>query len=67
MTTQEQTDLEMLVDRHGLFAVLDSLSGICGGKAEHLRGNWQDENAARDWEKAESAVDRAASKVLDLF
>lgn len=62
-----QETLEALVDRHGLFSVLNCLSGICGRKAEHIKSNWQDSNLAENWESAESAIDAAASRVLDLY
>jgi hypothetical protein len=55
------SELETLVDSHGIFAVLDALSGVCGRKAE------QPGNHAADWTATESAIDAAASKVLDLF
>jgi len=61
-----QDQLEALIDRFGLYAVLDSLSGVCGLKAEHIRANWQDNSLAENWETAEAAIDAAASKILDL-
>lgn len=66
MTTSEQDKLEAMIDTYGLFAVLDALSGICGGKAEHIQSNWQDNHLAKAWERAEKACDSAASKILDL-
>lgn len=36
-------NLEEYVDRFGLEEVLDMLAGICAGKAEHIRTNYQDE------------------------
>lgn len=60
-------ELEACVDKHGLFAVLDALSGICGQKAEHVATNWQDTKLAKDWAQAEAALDAASNKVLDLF
>lgn len=66
MTTQEQETLERLIDSRGLFSVLDCISGICGAKAEHVLTNWQDLTLANEWNRATSAVDSAASKILDL-
>jgi hypothetical protein len=54
-------ELKDLVDRFGIFAVLDDLSGVCGHKAE------QPGRYAADWAATESAIDAVASKVLDLF
>jgi hypothetical protein len=51
--TEDNTDLlERIVDLHGLPKTLDMLADICAEKAEHLRTNWQDKGAAKDWEKA---------------
>ena len=66
MTPKEQDALESLIDTCGLYSVLDGLSGLCGLKAEHLRLQWQDENTAQAWERAESALNKAASQILDL-
>jgi len=66
MTTQQQNQLEALVDNVGLFSVLDALSNICGLKAEHIQLNWQDAGLAKEWEHAESTLNKAASKILDL-
>lgn len=43
--------LEILIDEVGLTSVLEMISGICYDKAEHLRSNWQDSAAAKQWEK----------------
>lgn len=61
-----QEQLEALVDQFGLFAVLDNLSDVCGLKVEHVTSNWQDADLAKEWRAAETAIDAAASKVLDL-
>ena len=53
MNEQNNTDaLERIVDLHGLRSTLDMLANICAEKAEHLRTNWQDEEAAKDWNRA---------------
>ena len=43
--------LEVLVDTHGLAEVLAALSDVCMGKAEHLRANWQDAKAAKEYDR----------------
>jgi hypothetical protein len=45
--------LETLVDDSDLSSVITALGLVCGEKAEHLRCNWQDNIAARVWERAE--------------
>jgi len=54
--------LKSLLAQHGLFAVLDALSGICGRNAESAKNF----DAKDNWEAAESTIDAAASKVLDM-
>ena len=36
MTTENHQLLEAIIDKEGLYATLDALSGICGLKAEHI-------------------------------
>lgn len=59
--TKDCEILEMKVDAHGVEGVLNMLSEICSEKAEHLRGNWQDEREAKVWDKAGTRI--AAIKV----
>ena len=51
LTKAQSKQLERLIDATTLRAVLDDLHGICYEKAEHLRANWQDERAAKAWER----------------
>jgi len=51
-------DLERMIDEHGLQAVLDALTDICWGKAEHLRTNWQDAASAKGWDRAALGLGR---------
>lgn len=61
---QELCDaLEALVDANNLSDVLAALAEVCDGKAEHLRSNWQDEPAAKAWQKAANRVDDYAHSV----
>ena len=53
--------LRSLVNQHGIFAVLDALSGLCGQEAERAKNFDSKDN----WLSAETAIDAAASKVLD--
>jgi len=54
--------LKSLLAQHGLFAVLDALSGACGQNAERAKNF----DTMDNWKAAEAALDAAASKVLDL-
>jgi len=53
-------ELEAFVDEHGMYAVLQTLSDICHGKADHLRSNWQDEDGAKVWDKDATTIARAS-------
>lgn len=56
--------LESLVDKQGgIYDVLDGLSTIAGEKADHLRTNWQDEPAAKRWERLGRRLDRFAVSI----
>ncbi len=44
-------ELENIIDRHSLSAVLLALEVVCGEKADHIRANWQDKTLAREWDK----------------
>lgn len=55
--------LEALVDLHGITAVVAALGAICYGKAEHLRSNWQDSHAAREWERIAKPIDATVVKL----
>lgn len=54
--------LESLIDGHTLPVVLETISEICHGKAEHIAANWQDEPMAMDWTHAGNTVGIAAGR-----
>ncbi len=58
-----EMELEALVDRHGLSAVLNELANICAAKAEHIATNWQDASLAKAWDKDSRTVAAAEAKV----
>jgi hypothetical protein len=57
-----EAQLESLVDQTSLLSVLETLTDICHGKAEHLRSNWQDNTAAKAWEKDAHTLDNILGK-----
>lgn len=63
MTDNLETELEALIDRHGLTHVVNTLSVICAEKADHLIGNWQDKNAAKVWAADSRVLDKAARAI----
>lgn len=54
------SELEAVVDRHGLAHVLDALAWLVEAKADAVRENWQDEPLARAWSRAGRRIDTAA-------
>jgi hypothetical protein len=54
------TELETLIDRFDLPTVLKTLEEVCLAKADHLRSNWSDEFAAREWQRMARRIRKAA-------
>lgn len=52
--------LEALVDGEDLSHVLIALNLVCVEKAEHIRCNWQDQQTAKVWDRAATAIRKAA-------
>lgn len=52
LSEQQRYELEDMVDRTSLEAVIEALADICADKDEHLRAAWQDVPSARQWEAA---------------
>ncbi|MBD2359356.1 hypothetical protein H6G41_33055 [Tolypothrix sp. FACHB-123] len=50
--------LETLIDQLTLSAILEMSERICHKKAENLRTHWQDEAAAKRWEKAARQIEQ---------
>jgi hypothetical protein len=50
--------LETIVDDLSLHEVVKALVTIAMAKADHLRANWQDDLAARQWDIAAGRLDR---------
>lgn len=50
--------LESMIDKSSLNDVLAMLAEICHEKADHLRCNWQDEAAAKEWERLANRISK---------
>lgn len=61
--TRIEDRLESLIDAHGLKHILDSIATVCGGKAEHLESNWQDNIAAKAWDRAGFLISAVADRI----
>ena len=46
-----EMELEAMVDRHGLSAILNQLANICGEKADHIRSSYDDKALAKCWDR----------------
>lgn len=44
--------VELLIDQHGLTAVVDAICQVCYDKADHIRSSYQDSYLATAWENA---------------
>jgi hypothetical protein len=54
------TELEPLVDSHGMADVLESLALLSGLKEDHVATNWGDMQLARSWKRVASKIEQAA-------
>lgn len=61
---EQREALEKMIDAGSLAGVLENLEAVCHEKAEHLRTNWQDDGAARQWEYVARQISKAASAAL---
>lgn len=61
-----ETELESLIDKHGLYGVVLAIESICHGKAEHLASNWQDKDAAKRWQSAGKELDKLHSRLVKI-
>lgn len=58
--------LEALVDRFDMRIVVECLSVVASDKADHLRNNWQDENAGRRWDRVAYMLDKATEEAIGV-
>jgi len=63
LTSIEKDALEQMIDRNCLTTILEALTDICYGKAEHLRSNWQDKGGAKLWEKDAKTLDKIIGQI----
>lgn len=56
-TQEEETQVEMLVDRYGVRGVLDILAAVCHGKADHVLDAWQDECLSKVWSETGDRIE----------
>lgn len=65
LTSTDHADLvdaiEAIMDGSSVLAVLSALQDVAYGKAAHLRENWQDIEAARNWERVGNHLSQSIS------
>jgi hypothetical protein len=61
MSSQQQDQLEALVDACGLDLVLGGLADICAAKSDYVLTNWQDRSLADAWMRAMTKIDVAST------
>lgn len=67
MSTSPHEELELLLDKMGLPLLLASLADIANEKAEHVATNWQDQNLAKRWRKAGTALGTFSRRMASIF
>ena len=63
MNNKLQDELESIVDASCLTAVIKMLAQVCYEKADHLRSNWQDEEAAQTWNHDADLLNSTAARL----
>tara|TARA_R110000824_G_scaffold90304_1_gene220683 strand:+ start:358 stop:576 length:219 start_codon:yes stop_codon:yes gene_type:complete len=58
--------IEAIIDASSANYVLNSIVQIAWGKADHLRTNWQDKSAAKEWENLALKLETLADKFETL-
>ena len=59
-------DLEALIDRTSISAVMEALVATAFGKAQHVEETWQDNLTARVWRKVGKRCDELCSMAKDF-
>lgn len=60
---QTRDELESLIDRCNLVAIVGTLAELCHEKAEHVATNWQDATLAATWRRNARSLERAANSL----
>lgn len=63
---QIQEHLEMLIDRHSLNFILNSIAQISFEKSDHVQSTWQDKALASQWDKAGQEIESIADNNENL-
>lgn len=61
LTNIDADAIEVMIDRFGLDAVLETVADIAREKADHIRVNWQDSINARSWDRIANRIDPIAA------
>jgi hypothetical protein len=56
-------ELETMLDQSSLGDILAALAEIANEKADHLRSNWQDDVAAKSWERDAAKLDKLTARL----
>jgi hypothetical protein len=62
-TNEMKYQLEQMIDKLTTPQVFQLISEICYEKADHLRENWQDEKAAKLWDKNGNMIHSLSVKI----
>ncbi len=61
LTNIDADAIEVMIDRFGLSATLETVADIAREKADHILSNWQDSATARSWDRIANRIDRTAA------
>lgn len=64
LNESEIMDLEILVDTHGLAAVIAALVNVCHEKSAHVSSVWQDKPLARVWMQHANNLERVETRII---
>ncbi len=56
ITQDEMDTIETIIDKHSMADVMMALVMITSEKADHIRGNWQDDDLAARWDRVSDAL-----------
>ena len=58
---QRLNTIENMIDSSSVAFVLSHVAQVCAEKGQHIRENWQDERAAKEWDIACMKIDHTVA------
>lgn len=67
MQTEEERDLERIMDSLGMAELLAAIARIATEKQDHVASNWQDRALAKRWGAIAAQLEKLARNVDDPY